>query len=177
MISRFSFAAIVAAIAFSGAAWSQQKQTLSFNVAASSAKYVEQHSIPVGDVPGHEVRIFNIVRTLGADAPLIAGSRLKEIRSVGYSDYTNLSGPGTSYGTYTLENGDKFFTHTSIVAHAVEFGSAHKGASNLVSGAITGGTGKLVSIRGTARTASVFNPQTGSNEGHMDIEYWLQPMH
>jgi hypothetical protein len=176
-LSKFGFAAIAAAAIFSGAAWGQQKQTLSFKVPASAAKYVEQHTIAVGDVPGHELRVFDLVRQLGSDGPMIAGSRVKEIRSVGYSDYTNLSGPGASYGIYTLENGDKFFTHTSIVSHAVELGSVRKGATNLTSGPIIGGTGKLSSMRGTVRNASVFNPQTGSNESRFDVEYWLQPMY
>jgi hypothetical protein len=123
---------------------------------------------------GHEVRIFDLVRELGNEGPVIAGMRVKQIRSVGTSDYTNLSGPATSYATFTMENGDKFFVRTSIVSHAVEFGNARKGATNLTSGPIYGGTGKLAGLRGTVRNASEFDPKSGANESRFDIEYWIE---
>jgi hypothetical protein len=122
------------------------------------------------------VRIFNIVRTLGADAPMIAGVRLTEIRSVGYSDYTDLNGPGVSYNIWTLANGDKFFVRTNIVSHnSAWIDPSKKGAENKTSGPITGGTGKLANLRGITRNASQFDPKSGSNESRFDLEYWMQP--
>jgi len=166
-------AAVGAALAcFAGASAAQEKTRISFIVPASVTKYTAQHTIPVGDVPGHEVRIFAIVRTLGPDAPMIAGSRLKEIKSVGYSDYTDLNGPGVSYNVWTLENGDKFFVHTSIVSHNAAW-TGGKGAENKTSGPITGGTGKLAMMRGTTRNASTFDPKAGSNTSRFDLEYWI----
>jgi hypothetical protein len=160
---------------FATAAAAQEKTRISFAVPASIAKYVAQQTIPVGDVPGHDVRIFDLVRTFGPDAPMIAGVRLKEIRSVGWSDYTDLNGPGASYSTWTLVNGDKFFTHTNIVSHNASWqDSSKKGAENRTSGPISGGTGKLAGIRGTTRNASRFDPKSGSNESRFDVEYWIQ---
>jgi hypothetical protein len=165
-----SSAGLVAAIALctATAAWAQEKQRLSFVAPAANAKYVQQHSIHVGDAPGHDLRVFELVRTFGDDGPLIAGVRLKQIRSVGYSDYTELNGPGYSYHQYTLENGDKFFARTAIVSH-----NTGKGATNLTSGPISGGTGKFAGIRGTARNASQFDPASGSNQSRLDLEYWI----
>lgn len=174
-MNAFRSAAFFAAAALCAtSAFAQEKHTLSFKVPTSAAKYLQQHSIAVGDQPGHEVRIFDLVRDLGNDGPVIAGLRIKHIRSVGASDYTNLSGPATSYATFTMENGDKFFVRTSIVSHAVEFGNTRKGATNLTSGPIYGGTGKLAGLRGTLRNASQFDPKSGINESRFDIEYWVE---
>jgi hypothetical protein len=167
--------ALAIAICFAVPAAAQDKTRVSFSVPASIAKYTAQHTIPVGDVPGHEVRIFSIVRTFGADAPSIGGVKLKEITSVGYSDYTDLNGPGLSYNIWTMANGDKIYARASIVSHNLAWSDASKkGAENRVSGPITGGTGKFANIRGTMRNASQFDPKTGSNESRFDVEYWIQ---
>jgi hypothetical protein len=159
---------------FVAAATAQEKTRISFAAPAGVAKYVAQHSIPVGDVSGHEVRIFELVRTFGADGPMIGGVRVIEIRSVGYSDYTDLNGPGLSYNTWTLANGEKFFTRSSIVSHNAGWSdSAKKGAENKTAGPITGGTGKLANLRGMTRNASEFDPKTGANTSRFDIEYWF----
>ena len=166
----------VALACFAGSPLAQEKARISFTVPASSTKYVQQHVIAVGDVPGHEVRIFELVRTFGADAPMIAGQRLKEIRSVGSSDYTDLNGPGVSYNIWTLANGDKLFVRTQIVSHnAAWTDPKRKGAENKTAGPITGGTGSLAGIRGITRNASSFDPKSGSNESRFDLEYWIEP--
>ena len=129
-------------------------------------------------MPGHEVRIFAINRTLGADAPSIGGIKVKEMGSVGYSDYTDLNGPGTSYQVITLANGDKIYARANIVSHNLGWTDASKkGAENRVSGPITGGTGKFVGIRGTMRNASHFDPKTGANDSRFDLEYWIEAQH
>jgi len=173
-IARLTVAgAVLACFAATGIA-QEQKTRISFVVPASVTKYDVQHTIPVGDVPGHEVRIFQITRVLGSDAPMIAGLRVKEIRSVGYSDYTNLNGPAASHNIWTMENGDKFFVRTDVVSHNASWSDAKKkGAENKTSGPISGGTGKLAGLRGTTRNASQFDPKTGSNESRFDIEYWM----
>ena len=168
------FALYVAALLACSTAFAQDPTRISFNVPASVTKYVAQHSLSVGDQPGHDVRIFEIVRTLGNDAPMVAGIRVKEIRSVGYSDYTDLNGPATSYQTITLENGDKIYARSQIVSHNLAFADkSKKGAENRTVGPFTGGTGKFVGIRGTMRNASLFDPKTASNASRFDFEYWL----
>lgn len=177
LATRNSSAALLgAALAcFAAASAAQEKSRVSFTVPAAVTKYTAQHVIPVGDVPGHEVRIFEIVRTLGADAPLIAGQRLKEIRSVGYSDYTDLNGPGVSYNVWTLVNGDKFYVRTQILSHNAAWADPkRKGAENKTAGPITGGTGKLANLRGMTRNASQFDPKSGTNEARFDLEYWIE---
>jgi hypothetical protein len=40
---------------------------------------------------------------------VINGVAIKEQRTRAISEYTDNNGPGTTYGVYVLENGDKFF--------------------------------------------------------------------
>jgi len=163
---------------FAGAGLAQEKTRITFTVPASAAKYTTQHTLPVGDVPGHELRIFDLVRNFDADAPKIGGVAIKEMRSVGYSDYTELNGPGLSYNVITMANGDKIFSRAAIVSHNASWSDpAKKGAENKTSGPITGGTGKFATIRGTIRNASNFDPKSGSNESRYWIEYWTGAQH
>lgn len=163
---------------FAAAPAAQEKTRISFNAPASMTKYVAQHWLAVGDVPGHEVRIFELVRTFGADAPAIGGVRVKELRSVGYSDYTDLNGPATSYNVWTMANGDKIYARTQVMAHnAAWTDPSMKGAENRTAGPITGGTGKFALLRGMMRTASHFDPRSGTNDARFDLEYWLEARH
>jgi hypothetical protein len=40
----------------------QQKQRVSYKSSAETSKYTQQHVIDVGDMPGHQVRVFEIYR-------------------------------------------------------------------------------------------------------------------
>jgi hypothetical protein len=55
---------------------------------AENTKYLQRHTIDVGDEAGHQVAIFEIYRTFAASAPVINGVRLKESFSRGFSDFT-----------------------------------------------------------------------------------------
>jgi len=171
-MKRIALAAAVACFTLSAIA--QDKTRISFTIPAALTKYTAQHTIPVGDVPGHEVRIFSITRTLGADAPSVGGVKVKDISSVGFSDYTDLNGPGMSYQVITLASGDKIYARANIVSHNLSWtDKSKKGAENRVAGPITGGTGKFANVRGTMRNASHFDPKTGSNDSRFDLEYWI----
>ena len=92
------------------------QQRLIFKVSAENTNYVQQHMIDVGDVTGHQVRIFVVHRTYPADAPAINGMKIVESWSRGFSDYTSNNGEGTTYGVYVLENGERFFTRGALIA-------------------------------------------------------------
>jgi len=40
--------------------WAQQKRTLAFTRSASETRYLQEHAIDVGDVPGHQVRVYEL---------------------------------------------------------------------------------------------------------------------
>lgn len=147
----------------------QQKQQLSFKTSAENTKYTQQHLIDVGDVSGHQVRVYELHRTFPNNAPVMNGVAIKEQWTRAISDYTDNNGPGTTYGVYVLENGDKFFTRSVLVAQST--GSGKLTATTV--GQITGGTGKFAGIQGIVRTVNTADPKAGVNEGQTDIEYTI----
>jgi hypothetical protein len=153
-----------------GDAHAQQKQRLVFKVDATNTKYTQQQTVEVGDVSGHQVRVFEIHRTYPGNAPMINGTKIVESWARGISDYTDNNGAAITYGVYVLENGDKFFTRGSLVA--MQSAGASKLTATTV-GPITGGTGKLAGIQGTARTVTSADPKAGFNETQVEIEYSL----
>jgi hypothetical protein len=70
---------------------------------------------------------------------------------------------------YVVENGDKFFSRTALVAQSD--GSGKLSATS--AGPITGGTGKVAGIQGMIRSVATAEPKTGINDGQTEIEYWL----
>jgi hypothetical protein len=146
------------------------QEQLIFRVSAENTKYTQQHTIDVGDVAGHQVRLFEIKRIYPTNAPVIGGMKIVESWTRGISDYTNNSGEARSYSIYVLENGDKFFTRGSLVAIQ---GPEVRNLTATTAGPITGGTGKLARINGMARMITLANPQTGMNETQIEIDYWL----
>jgi hypothetical protein len=147
------------------------QERLIFDVSAENTKYTKQHEIDVGDVPGHQVRIFEIHRTYPTNAPTIHRIRIVESWTRGMSDYINNNGEATSYSVYVLENGDRFFTRGSLIAIQ---SPEESNLSATTVGPIIGGTGTLSRINGMARSTTSANPKTGLNETHIDILYWLQ---
>ena len=146
------------------------QERIVFKVAAENTKYMQQHAIDVGDVPGHQVRLFEIRRTYPSNAPVINGMKIVESWSRGTTNYTNNNGEGTVFGIYVLENGDKFFTRGSLITVQTPQAST---LTALTVGPITGGTGKLARINGVARTSTLADPSAGVAETQVDIEYWL----
>jgi hypothetical protein len=148
----------------------QAQQRLIFEVPVENTEYTQQHVIDVGDVSGHQVRVFEVRRTYPGDGPTINGMKIVESWTRGISDYTNNNGEATSYGVFVLENGDKFFTRGSLVSFQGPEASNLKATTV---GPIIGGTGKLSKINGMARSSTIANPQTGRNQTQVDLEYWL----
>src|SRR2546430_5788226 len=110
------FALAVALPASEAAA--QQMQRVSYKTPAANSKYSVQHVLDVGDIPGHQVRLFELRRTFPTDAPTINGVKLQETISRGLSDYIDTNGSNMNYVEYVMENGDKFFSRQTTVSHS-----------------------------------------------------------
>jgi hypothetical protein len=147
----------------------QQKQRVSYKVTAENSKYTQQQFLDVGDVPGHQVRSFEIYRAFPTNAPVINGIKLKEQWTRGASDYIDNNGTANNYNVFVMENGDKFFTHTTVLAQNAGPGKL----SNVTVGHITGGTGKFTGMQGIIRTSGTAEPKAGLNETQTEIEYWI----
>jgi len=148
----------------------QQKQHVSFKSAAENSKYTEQHVIDVGDIPGHQVRVYEIHRTYPTNPPMINGLKLTDVWTRATSDYINGMGSGNNYGIYVVENGDKFFVRSTLVAQSSGTGKL----TATVSGVIAGGTGKLSGITGTVQSVTQADPKAGFNENQTDIDYSIE---
>src|SRR5262249_58068792 len=68
------------------------QERLVFRVSAENTKYTQQNTIDVGDVAGHQVRIFEIKRVYPSNAPLIGGVKIVGLWERGGPGYTHNSG-------------------------------------------------------------------------------------
>src|ERR1700704_1537656 len=114
-ISIMSLAILTFAVSVPTGASAQQRQKASYKTPAEGTKYTQQHAIDVGDVPGHQIRIYELQRTFPSGAPAINEMKVKEVWSRNTSDYVDGTGPGTFYSVYTLENGDKLFSRGTVL--------------------------------------------------------------
>jgi len=165
------FASAIALVATEAAA--QEMQRVSYKTPAANSKYSVQHVLDVGDIPGHQVRLFELRRTFPTDAPTINGVKLKETISRGLSDYTDSNGANTNYVEYVMDNGDKFYSRQTTVSQSTVAADGKRKNIATGAGVITGGTGKFATIKGVVRTTNVFDAKAGINDGESEIEYLI----
>jgi len=153
-----------------------ERQRVSYKVLAGNTKYTQQHLIEVGDVPGHQVRVFEINRTFPpgtGDAPSFNGVRVTEQWARSLSDYVDANGRVFGYFVYSMENGDKVFGRYEGITQTAAAGKST--TPTIVT--LTGGTGKFKDLRGLLRStnvASFVNGRAVSNETQYEGEYWLE---
>ncbi|NNG05667.1 MAG: hypothetical protein HKM95_16415 [Inquilinus sp.] len=148
------------------------KRTIDLN--AANSEYAEQHVLDVGDVAGHQIRIFEIHRTYPEVEANCEGLKQTETRSHGYSDYIDRSGRAWGYNVDTLENGDKIYSQFSGTSHTVINPDGVRKSTYIGTATYTGGTGIYQGIRGTSRATIIFDPEANLNVGKLDLEYWLE---
>jgi hypothetical protein len=68
----------VLAIGLAMPAAAQEKQTFSISKGTGDTRYTQEHMIDVGDVPGHQVRIYEIAVTYKKDELAFDGVSVKE---------------------------------------------------------------------------------------------------
>lgn len=154
--------------------WAQEKRAVSYKSLAANSKFTQQLAVEVGDVPGHQVRVYEHHRTFPSNPPVFNGVAVSEIWNRAFSDYTNLNGPAWGYSIYLLQNGEKIFaryqgtTQTSV--------GPDGSRKTLFSGVITltGGTGSFRGLRGLIKTTSTFDPKANVSETQDEGEYWLE---
>jgi hypothetical protein len=147
-----------------------QPEHLVIKVEEANARYTQQHTIDVGDVPGHRVRVFEVRRTYPSNPPVVNGVKIVESWTRGISDYTNNNGPSLVYHVYVAENGDKFFITSSAIS--VQVPGTRRMTITTV-GTITGGTGEFYGIQGVMRLSASADLQAGANESQVELEYWF----
>ena len=156
-----------------GWAQAQQKSTISFQAPAENTKYTQQHSIDVGDIPGHQIRIFENHRTFPNDPPVFSGVSVKEFVTRAATDLVANDGRVSGYVVFILSNGDKLFGRLegTVQGTVGEPNGRRTARANIT---LTGGTGKFRGIRGTLQQSSVAEPSKGFNEGKFEGVYWIE---
>ena len=150
-------------------ATAQEKQHVSFKNPAENSKYTQQVNLSVPDAPNHIMRAYELHRTYPNNPPVIGGLKLSESSEQGIGDRRDGSGDGSSYVTYVMENGDKFFVRQSLVIQNI----SGKTVATVV-GHIISGTGKFSEMHGMLRATATFDIKTGFNEAQTDIEYSMK---
>jgi hypothetical protein len=155
-------------------AHAQERCKVDETALATNAKYTEQHVMDVGDVPGHQIRIFELRTTFPDDKPNCEG--LKRIESVGhfFTDYVDRNGTLHGYGVTTYENGDKIFGVTDGISQTVTNADGSKSSTFFGVSRDTGGTGKYKNVRGLFRLTTAFDPTKNYIQSHTEGEYWIE---
>jgi hypothetical protein len=153
----------------------QEKCQMSWETSGANAKYTEQHVMDVGDVPGHQIRLFELHRTFPDDQVSCEGHKLVEQWRRGYSDYIDRNGRAWGYDVITLDNGDKIFSEWSGTSQTVVQDDGSSKSIYTGIGIWNGGTGRYQGVRGIQRDSTMFDPDKQNfNESRAEVEYWFE---
>lgn len=175
MKRRITLAALGAVLCFvplQGTA--QEKMKYHFSGKPEYSKYGQQHSIDVGDVPGHQLRVADLITKYGADAPVYAGVKVLGSRSVFTSDYTDGNGRFQSHIVMDMANGDRMYQRSEGLTHTVGAADGTRKTSFSTVTTITGGTGKFTAVRGILRTTAFTDLKLGISGTVTEGEYWFE---
>ena len=152
----------------------QQKYKYSFKTPPGITKYIQQHALDVGDVPGHQIRVVELLSKFANEAPEYDGVKVVEARAWIASDYINGNGLASLYAVSTMANGDKIFTRGEILAHTTVGADGSKRTSFSQVSTLSGGTGKFATIRGVLKATGFTDFKTGTSETVTEGEYWFE---
>ena len=168
--------AVLAGVALLGStsARGQERHKISFKSPAANTKYTQQHAIDVGDLPDHQIRVYELYRTFPANPPMFNGVKVVESWTRAMTDYINVNGRISGYTVWVLENGQKIFSELDGLSETtVNPDGSKRNLANIVL-RFTGGTGNFVNIRGLLRQTSIFDSSAGLNEQQSEGEYWME---
>jgi len=154
--------------------WAQQKHTLAFTRSASETRYLQEHAIDVGDVPGHQVRVYELYYEYPKKELVFDGVAVKESWVRGMSDYTNWSGTYSTYGVYLLEDGSKVFSRSTGATQSTINGDGSRALKFTYIENFTGGTGRFKGIRGQLRGSGERAAGAKSVSQQSRGEYWIE---
>jgi hypothetical protein len=155
------------------ASGAEERHPISYKNDAANSSYPQQFAIDVGDVPGHQVRVFETRTSYTASPPVFDGVKAVEHRGHGTSDYTNGTGSFLAYYTYVLEDGNKVFGRVTGTVHTTVQPDGSKQTHSMAVVTLTGGTGRFHAIRGIFRQTGRLDPSVGRVGTEVTGEYWF----
>jgi hypothetical protein len=168
------FPAVLLCLSAGTGAIAQDRQSISYDVAAAETKYSANYRVTVGDVPEHLLRVFELRRTFARRPPIFQGVTAKEMWERGSADTIDQNGSESSYVTYLLEDGSKVFGRYTGIITSFRWpdGSRHFDVLGVI--ALNGGTGSFACLRGTVRVRASLDPGADSNQIESKGEYWME---
>ena len=151
----------------------QERCKVSEEATAAKSNYTQQHVLDVGDISGHQIRVFELHRTYANDKPNCENLKRTESWSRGYSDYIDRNGRAWGYDVISLENGDKIFAEWDGTSQTTVTPDGSKKSTFTGVTRYIGGTGKYQGIRGFLKSNVVFDPDKNVNQQQTEGEYWL----
>lgn len=155
----------------------QEKHPISISGDGVSSRYIEQHTINVDDITGHQLRVYELERTYtGPSVATIEGERVIESKGRGLTDYVNGVGTATSYWTWITDKGNRIFVVAIGASNAKLSETGSRRGTYNGTARIVGGSGRLSSIRGTLVETARFDtdPKSGYSFTESQGEYWLE---
>jgi hypothetical protein len=151
----------------------QERCKVSEEAAAAKSNYTQQQVLDVGDVSGHQIRVFELHRTYANDKPNCEHLKRTESWTRAYSDYIDRNGRAWGYEVTSLENGDKIFAQFDGTSQTTVAPDGSKKSTFTGVTRYTGGTGIYQGIRGFLKSNVVFDPDKNVNQQQTEGEYWL----
>jgi hypothetical protein len=120
-----------------------ERHPLAYSLEGGATRYVRQYRVEVGDVPRHELRIFDLNRNFTRGTPVIDGVRLSGTHERGVADLVDQDGTENAYVIYMLEDGNRVFGRYSGTVRTRRWpdGSRHYDVRGTIE--LTGGTGRF----------------------------------
>lgn len=152
----------------------QEHCKMSWEVSATDTKYTQQLAIDVGDMPGHQVRVYEIHRAYPNAKPNCEGLKWVESWARGFNDYVDRNGRSWGYEVRTLENGDQIYVEFAGTVQTVVGSDGSKRSTYEGTTTWKGGTGKYQGVRGIERNHIVADVEKGFNQAKGESEYWFE---
>jgi hypothetical protein len=151
----------------------QERCKVSEDGTAAKSKYTQQHVLDVGDMPGHQIRVFELHRTYPDDKPNCENLKRTESWSRGYSDYVDRNGRAWGYAVISHENGDKIFAEFSGTSQTTVAADGAKKSTFTGVTRYIGGTGTYQGVQGLLKSSVAFDLDKNMNQERNEGEYWL----
>ena len=137
----------VALILFAPQVSAQNRCKMSWESPPSDTKYHQQLALDVGDIPGHQIQIFELHRVYSDAKPNCEGLKWVEQWARGFRDVIDRNGHVWDYDVKTFENGDKIFARNDGSSQTVVSPDGAKKSTATGVTTLTGGTGKFRGIQ------------------------------
>lgn len=165
----------LAGLALPTGAHAQQKHKVDLSPPQKS-RYVKEHMIDAGDVPGHQLRIVEIEKIFTRNHPKVRGAKITKVRQWAFTNYTNGVGPVIFYETWSDDDGNMFFVEGDALTESRTTATGSRRGTSHGTARIVGGTGKFTSIQGATVGHTEFDsdPNNGYNRTTGRMEYWFR---